>query len=53
MRNSLLILGVFAALVCFENPLRRKTIRGAPIMISGWAVLLIAGFQHISNARRP
>jgi len=27
MRNSLLILGVFAALVCFENPLRRKTIR--------------------------
>ena len=30
MRLSLFILGVFAAVVCIENPLRRETIRGAP-----------------------
>jgi hypothetical protein len=49
MRNFVFILSVFAALVCFEKPLRRKTMRGVPITISGREEPRIVGSQHLNN----
>jgi len=52
MRVSLFILGVFVAVVCIKNPLKRKPIRGASITIEA-AEPRIAGFQRFNNAWRP
>jgi len=43
MRLSLFILGVFAAVICIEYPLRRKTVGGAPITTRHSAVPGFAG----------
>jgi hypothetical protein len=36
-----------------KNPLRRKTIRGVPITISGREEPRIAGSQHLNNVLPP
>ena len=52
MRIFLFILGVFAAVVCFEKPAAAD----GPwcVVYDGWGEEpRIAGFQHINNAWRP
>jgi hypothetical protein len=51
MRLLLFILGIFATIICIENPLRRETIRGAPTTILEKVVPRIAGGQRLNNAR--
>jgi hypothetical protein len=53
MRNSLLIFGVFAALVCFEKPAAAQNYPGVPITISGREEPRIAGSQHLNNVWPP
>ena len=50
MRLLLIIVGAFAAIVCIENPLRRKTMRGAPIAMAMVGAPGIAGSQLLNNA---
>jgi hypothetical protein len=51
MKPSLFILGVLAAIVCIENPLRRKVVVGARIwMAADTTAAGSAGLQHCNNA---
>jgi hypothetical protein len=57
--SKLIFLLQLQPLVCLrlssalKNPLRPKTLRGAPITISGREEPRIADFQHINNAWPP
>ena len=50
MRVSLFILGVFVAVVCIKNPLKRKTVPGASITMAMATVVRSAVTQHCNNA---
>jgi hypothetical protein len=49
MRNSLFILGVFAALVCFERPAAAQNNPWCAYYDLGQGELRIAGSQHLNN----